>query len=158
MATVKPAYSGSATALTITLASLANNAYRQSTAVDNSTNLYIDALITGKIETGSGSSATGYVSLYLFGYDGTEYSNNAGASDAAFTPDAQANLLPIYTLSTPAASTEYYLPPILVATFAGLLWLPQKWGIIVLNATGAALNATSGNHLIEYQGINTTVA
>lgn len=159
LSTVKPSYSGASTAVTITLASLANGAYRQSAAVDNSTNLYLDAVVTGKIKTGaSGVSATGNVTLYLAGWDGTEYGNNASGSDASFTPDNVSNLVPLYTIAAIANATTYYFPYISLAAFAGLLWLPQKWALILLNNSGAAFDATGGNHLLEYQGINTTVA
>lgn len=163
MSTVKPSYSGSATAVTVTLASLVNSTtlstgYRQSTAVDNSTNLYLDALITGKFTTGTGAGASGYISLYLVGWDGTEYSNNATGTDGTFTADATANLIPIYTIAANVASSTFYLPPLLVAQSAGLLWLPQKWAIIVQNVSGSTLSSTGSNHLIEYQGIQVTVA
>lgn len=158
MSTAKPLYSGAASAVTITIASLASNAYRQSAAVDNSANLYLDAVITGKIKSGaSGTSATGFVTLYLYGYDGTQYSNNASGADAAFTPDLQANLLPLFTLAVQANATTYYFPYLSVAAAAGLLYLPQKWGLILFNGSGNALDTTAGNHALEYQGINTQI-
>ena len=158
MSVVKPSYSGAATAVTITLASLASAAYRQSTSIDNTTTLYLDVAITGKITTGSGTpGATPFVSIYAYGYDGTQFSNNATGSDAAFTPDNQANLGLLYTLATTVASTTYYLPYLQLAATMGWLWLPQKWGLIVLNSEGQPLSATAGNHVLEYQGINVTV-
>lgn len=156
MSTFKPLYAGSTGAITITLASLTNGSYRQSAAVDNSTNLYLDALLTGKLKTGaSGVSATGVANIYLYGWDGTEYSNNASGSDAAFTPDLQANLWQIATLQMTANATEYYLSPIQIAAAAGMLHLPQKWGLIVFNGTGATFDATAGNFLLEFLGSNT---
>ena len=158
MSTAKPLYGGAASAVTITIASLAAASYQQSTAVDNGTNLYQDALITGKLKTGaSGTTATGYCTLYFYGYDGTQYSNNATGTDGAFTPDLQANLLPLYTLAMQANATTYYLPPLSVCEWTGLLWLPQKWGLILYNNTGHALDTTAGNHVLEYQGSNIQV-
>jgi hypothetical protein len=153
--TLKPLYSGAANAITITLASLANNAYRQATAVDNTTNLYQEAHVTGFIKTGAaGVSATGSVTLYLAGFDGTEYGSNATGTDGSFTPALQANLLAICTIGATANATTYYFPSIYIAQAAGMLWLPQKWALILLNATGAALDATAGNFTLEYQGMN----
>ena len=87
MAVVKPSYSTSASTVSVTLASLANSTtlssgYRQSASVDNSTNLFLDAIITGKFTTAAGTAATGYVAIYVYGYDGSEFSNNASGSDA----------------------------------------------------------------------------
>ena len=156
MSTAKPLYSGAASAVTITIASLAAAAYQQSAAIDNSSNLYLDAVITGKIKSGaSGTSATGFVTLYLYGYDGTQYSNNASGSDAAFTPDLLANLLPLFTLAVQANATTYYFPYISIVAASGLLYLPQKWGLILYNGSGHALDTTAANHLIEFQGLNT---
>jgi hypothetical protein len=154
--TFKPVYSGSATSITITLASLTTGSYRQATAVDNTSNLYLDAHITGKIKTGaSGVASTGTVTMYLAGYDGTQYANNATGTDGSFTPDLQGNLLPISTIGATANATTYYFPSIYVASAAGLLCLPQKWAIIIVNNTGGTFDATGGNFVIEYQGINT---
>lgn len=159
MATVKPSYSGAASALTITLASLATASYRQSTGIDNGTNLYVEAIITGKYKTGaSGTVATGSITLYLVSYDGTQYSNNATGTDGSFTPDAQANLIPLWTGAAVANATQYYLPMIHIAAAAGLQALPQKWALVFLNSAGGALDSTAGNFAIEYQGLNLTVA
>lgn len=153
--TFEPKY-GSTTAITITLASLASAAYQQAAGVDNTTNLYLDAIVTGKIKTGAaGVSTTGTVSLYFAGYDGTQYANNASGSNAAFTPDLQGNLLPICTIGATANATTYYFPTIYVASAAGLLCLPQKWTLILLNNTGGAFDATGANFVLEYQGIQT---
>jgi hypothetical protein len=164
VATVKPAYAGSTSTISVTLASLANSTtlstgYRQSAAVDNSTNLYLDALVTGKFTTASGAGATGYVGVFLYAWDGTQYTNNATGSDAAYTADATANLLPICPpIAANVASSSFYLPPTYVAAGAGLPFLPQKWGLIIQNVSGATFSSVAGSHLLEYQGVNATVA
>jgi hypothetical protein len=159
MATFKPLYAGSTTTITLSAASLANAAYRQGAAIDNSSNLFLDAHLTFKIKTGaSGVSSTGFVALYVAGYDGTQYANNASGSDAAFTVDLQGNLLPICTIGATANATTYYSPSIYVAAAAGWLWLPQKWTVILYNGSGAALDATAGSFAFEFQGLNTQSA
>lgn len=163
MAVVKPSYSTSASTVSVTLASLANSTtlssgYRQSASVDNSTNLFLDAIITGKFTTAAGTVATGYVAIYVYGYDGSEFSNNASGSDAAYTSDATGNLLPVATVVANVASSSFYLPPTYVAGASGLPFLPQKWGLIVQNVSGGTLSSVSASHLLEYQGINVTVA
>ncbi len=83
MADIKMAY-GSATAVTITLTSLANGSARQSTEVDNSTNLFRDVVI--RIKTNGQTSGTGVVSVYLYGRVGdTIRTGSAGESDDDFT-------------------------------------------------------------------------
>jgi len=141
MATIKQAYETTDT-LTITLASLANGSGRCSTALDNTSNLDITADVGVKITTG-GTSATGYVSVYLVrSYDGTSYDDAFGGTDGAFTP---INAFFLGTISTPATSTYY-------RTFDlgeyGLT-LPKKYAIAIVNSTGNTLSATGGNHEIK---------
>lgn len=154
--TFKTLYSGAASSITFTQASLASTSLRQAAAVDNGTNEYLEAALTWNIKTGaSGVSSTGYAALYVAGYDGSSYANNATGSDSSFTVDNQANLVLICTLAAVANATTYYSGTIYVAAAAGWLWLPQKWALIVYNGTGAAFDSTGGNFLIEYQGQNT---
>jgi hypothetical protein len=154
--TFKPTYASSA-AITITPGALANAAYRQSAAVDNSTNLYADAMIYGKAITAS-SAMTVNSALFLFlvwSLDaGTTYSNNASGTDAAYTqPDSDSNLVIGGSAIIPAATTTpVYFRPFSFCQAAGLLFLPQKWGVILKNASGVALQ--SGTHVFVYQGVN----
>ncbi len=138
---------GSATAMTITLASLADDAARQSDEVDNTTNLFFSAKIAVKVKTGTPSGSTG-IHVYLFGNANDLRDDGCGASDAAATV---VNAKRLGTIAATAATTTY------IATFdTASLWpggLPAKWGIIVLNETGGALDGTGGNHSVYYQGI-----
>lgn len=155
MANITQAYGTSNQTLTITIASLANGSSRQSTIVDNTVNLFSDALVFLKIRTGaSGTSATGVVSVYAFGTvdNGTTYSENAGATDAAITLTANPNVRLIGILNVAANATTYYSPVFSVASaFGGVM--PAKWGIIINNGTGGTLDATGGNHAAIYQGV-----
>lgn len=142
MANAKQSYNTSGTA-TITLASLANGAGRCSTAIDNTTNLFITADVGVKVTT-SGTLSTGYVSVYLVrSYDGTSYDDAFGGTDGAFTP---INATFLGTISTPATSTYYK-----VFDLAELgITLPKKWAIAIVNNAGNALTATAGNHEIKF--------
>ncbi len=143
MANIKQAYE-TADTMTITLASLANAAGRAGTAIDNTTNKDIAAKVFVKVKTGaSGVSSTGYVSVWLIGSaDGTNYDDNFAGTDTAYTP-VNARLLGY--LSTTANATTYS------KTFnledQGIE-LPQKFSIGIYNASGAALDATAGNHAV----------
>lgn len=157
-ATIKPLFGSSGQALTITLASLASSATaaRQSTAIDNSTNLFEDVHLFVKIKTGaSGTSATGYVNVYGYATadGGTTYPEGVVGTDGAVTLAAPSNLVLLAQLTANANATTYSA----FFSFAnnyGLVRLPQKWGVVVANVSGAALDATAGNHAVLYQGLN----
>lgn len=141
--------------ITLTIASLANNGQRQSTVIDNSSNLFLDALVFLKIKSAAAStSATGYVNVYAFGTvdGGTTYSENAGASDAAITLTSPPNMRLIGVVNVVANATTYYSGLMSVAAaFGGIL--PERWGLVIENRTGATLDATGGSHAAIYQGI-----
>ena len=144
MASIKQALN-TAGAATITLASLANGSGRASTAVDNSSGLYLSADIRVKIKTGT-ASATGYASVYLIrSEDGTNYDDSFGGTDAAYTP---VNALLLGTINTPASTTTY------AKTFdtAELgLNLPAKWSIGIVNSSGGTISATAGDHSVTFR-------
>lgn len=141
MAIAKQVYQTSDT-LTITIASLANGSGRCSTAIDNTSTLDITADVGLKIKTNAaGTSATGYVSVYLVrSYDGTSYDDAFAGTDGAFTP---INATFLGTISATANATTYYK----VFDLAELgITLPKKWAIAIVNSTGASLDATGGSH------------
>jgi hypothetical protein len=157
MATIfKNNYDTEAQAITVTLASLANAAARQSTVVDNTSFLYLDVLVQLVLKSGaSGVSANGFVNVYAFGtVDAATptYGESAGASDAAITLVAPTNLRLIGTVNVVANATTYKSNPMSVAAaFGGVL--PEKWGIVIENQSGASLDSTEGNHKKIYQGV-----
>jgi hypothetical protein len=155
MADLKEKFGTNGQTLTCTLASLANNGARQSTEVDNGTNLFLDALVMLKIKTGaSGTATTGYVNVYAFATvdQGTTRTENAGASDAAITLTAPPNAILVGRINCVANATTYIGGPMSVAAaFGGVL--PERWGIIVENKTGGALDSTESNHAKLWQGV-----
>lgn len=154
MANIKQAL-GSAAAMTITLASLTNGSARQSTEIDNSSNLYLDALVNVKVTTGASStSATGVTEIFVFGTVNSQRTDNAGGSDAAITPK---NAIRLGVMETNANSTTYYGGPWSVAqAFGGVM--PSAWGVIVKNSCGSTFSATGGNHAVNYQEVYQTAA
>ena len=154
MSTLKNLYGTNNQSITITLASLGNTSYRQSTAVDNSSNLFLDVLVQLKIKTGTGVSAQGYLNVYVYGTanGGTNYTDGASGTDGAMTPTSPTNLKLIGIINAVADATTYSGGPFSVAAaFGGIL--PDHWGIVVQNVTNAALDATGGNFTAFYQGI-----
>jgi hypothetical protein len=145
-------YGTSNQSITCTLTSLANAAQRQSTVVDNTTNLFTDALVQPIIKTGaSGVSATGYIQLYVYGTanGGTNYSYGATGSDAAFTIPTNAALRPLGRIGVGANATTYNEVFSVAAAFGGSM--PDHWGVIVDNETGAAFDGTTAS--LVYQGV-----
>lgn len=152
---------GTSTAITCTLASLGSSASvaRGSAVVDNSTNLYVDALVTVAVKT-SNSSLANDKAVYVFLYgseDGSVYSGSsseAEGTDASLTIDNPSNLRGPIVLSA-IATVQTYRAVFSVAQFFGGI-MPKKWGIVVLNYTGQALDSTEGNHQKTYTGITYT--
>ena len=156
MADIKTRYGSANQAITITLNSLAHDAKQESTAVDNSTNCFIDAFVQVKIATNTGADSTGDKSVYVYAYgtsdDGTTYSANASGGDGAFGTDPQQcnNCRLLGVLYAPTQNKIYQSDLMSVATaFGGLL--PQRWGLIVHNKTGQTLKSSDCSAF--YQGL-----
>ena len=131
---------------TITLASLASGAARQSTILTNP-NARPAALINLRIQSGANAPAAGTIyEVYLLRSDNitTYRTDNAGAADAAITIENAQLLGTIVVTNT--ANKNFY------GDFdtAPLGPLGPAWGIAVKNMTDQALNATEGNHVKEY--------
>lgn len=140
--------------ITLSPASLANNSARESTAVDNSTNLFIDADLYLNIKTGaSGVSATGYVNVYLYcSHDGSAYPDTVTGSDAAITLTNPTNLIFLGAINAVANATSYDKTfPGIGAIMGGKV--TKKWGIVLENKTAAALDTTAGNFSAKFTGI-----
>lgn len=152
---LKSKYGTSNQAITITLASLAASATvgREGTAIDNTTNLFLDALVFLLIESGT---VSGNKQVLLYGYGssdgGTTYTDGATGSDAGFTRKDPSNLRGPYVIPCPTNSVVYKAGPFSIAALFGGV-LPDRWGIAVFNDTGAALSATAGNNKAFYQGV-----
>lgn len=163
MTTAAISYPASA-ALTITLASLGASATagRESTAIDNTSNLYIDAILGGFITVGTTPTNNTLIEVWVYGsYDGTTYAASATGSDAALTPAQQdKTLMKLGTYIPVTATTSNVKHNFIIGSVANLFGgvMPQKWGVWVLNNSGAALNSTAGNHEIKYTGVKYTSA
>jgi hypothetical protein len=156
----KLVYDASA-AMTITLASLAASSGltvgRQSTVIDNTTNLYLDYLVSGKVKTGTSPTA-GVIEVWAFSLmeDTPTWPDGLGASDAGYTA-ATADVKRAYSrllasIPTDATARTYWFGQVsIAAAFGGVV--PKKWGVTVFHSTVAALDATGGNHAIWQTGV-----
>ncbi len=156
MSTLKTQYGSSNQVIAVTINGLASDAKRESAAVDNSTNCFLDALVQLAIATNTASDSTGDKSVYVYAYGtadgGTSYSGNASGSDAAFGADPQQlnNCRLIGVVYAPTQNKIYKSDSMSVASaFGGIL--PQRWGIVVHNKTGQTLKTSDCSAV--YQGL-----
>lgn len=160
MSSIKTAYGSNNQAITCTITSLANNGQRSSAAIDNTSNLFLDALVTVKIKTNaSGTSASGYVAVYAYGTTdgGTTYGGGESGmgTDAGVTLASPPNLVLLGIINAVANAVTYVRSGMSIAqAFGGVL--PDHWGIVVDNRTAATLDASVGS--ANYQGVYNTVA
>lgn len=160
MAANKLAFGG-ATAITITPGTLANAAARQSASVDNSTNLYLDALVTATVKApSSGIQGGAVVNIYVAGsIDGTAWPGQGSGnpdgvtgSDAAITLLNPTNLILLGSVNVATASSTIVSEPMSVAAaFGGTM--PRNWSIVIENRTGASLVTGS---TLSYNGVSST--
>lgn len=162
MATVDKITYATSTAITCTLASLASSATagRSCVAVDNTTNLYDDAMLTIAIKTSASALANDKACyIYIFGSeDGTVYNSSsveAAGTNIAVTFDVPTNLKGPYVLYCPAVSQTYRTVIGSIASLFGGV-MPRKWGFVLQNYTGQALDSTEGNHQKTFTGITYT--
>jgi hypothetical protein len=156
MASIKEAF-GTSAAIACSIASLVTANGRESTALDNTSNLYLDALVYLAIK--SGASVAGDKCCYIYAYgseDGTNYAGGCTGSDAAYTPASPTPLRLVFVMPMPAATTTYKGVFSIAQAFGGVL--PRKWGIVIVNSTGANLDSTEGNHAKSYTGVYATSA
>lgn len=141
---------GSSTALTVTLASLANNSARQSTIVDNTTTRHEKVVVYVKLTVGTSPTADSNINVYLIRDDADattpHRTDGAGASDAAITIK-NAPLLKSIRVTAATSDVPYY-------TEITVFDPGPKWGIAVENKSGVGLNATGTNHWVRFVGID----
>jgi hypothetical protein len=159
-ANVKISYAAGV-ALTITLASLASSttflAGRESTALDNTSNLYIDGRITAFITTGT--TPTVDTEIRIYGYaalnDTPIYPDTITGTDGnrsitnAYILDSGLILLGATGVSA-ASNIDYPIRCLTVAEAFGLH--PKRLGVFVVHNTAVNLNATGTTHSVQYAG------
>jgi hypothetical protein len=150
MATIKAAFANSNT-ITITLSSVTTGSFATSSAVDNSSNLYISALVQVKVKAGTTPTATGYWNVWLIRstdggttYDGNSTSNKSGGMQLL-------GVLPLSGANTGEVVTGTFDTALLGA-------LGSSWKIAVENQTGVTTDTTAGNHTAIFTGVTYTSA
>jgi hypothetical protein len=166
MADIKEKF-GTATAFTKTNANLASSATAgwKSNSIDNSANLYDDALVHVELAAVNTAPANSKA-IFLYAYALVDGSGSAYTSSGDGTPDGNegtitfpdvtANAIPLPLLGVipyPVQNKAINAGPFSVAKcFGGVL--PPKWGICMINHSGMTLSVTN----IKYTEVNYTVA
>lgn len=165
MADIKIKYPAtSSVALTLGVASLASDtnllAGRAATAVDNTTNVDSDHLVSGIVTTGTSPTGGGIEVWAYASYKtatGTPtYPDSITGTDAAKTVTStnvktSALKLVAYIAVDTTSNRAYPFAPVSIASLFGSM--PKFWGLFVVHNTGVALNATAGNHDFQYERI-----
>ena len=133
---------------------------RQSTAVDNTSNLYLDALVSGKVTTGTSPTVSTFIEIWAYAAidDAPTYPDTITGSDGDVTitslnvKNSALALLRTITIDNTSNRTYYWGPCSIAQAFGQM---PRKWGLFVVHNTGVALNSTAGNHQAKYDGILT---
>lgn len=153
--TTESKYGTNNQSITCTLTSVTNNTQWGCTAVDNTSNLFLDVLVFIKIKTSSSALSTGsFLNVYAAGTadGGTTYSDGIACSNASVTLTSPPNVKLIGIINAPSTSTTYNAGPFSVAVaFNGIL--PDHWCIVVENKTGQTTDASVGS--AWYQGVQT---
>lgn len=171
MTVLKAQYGSSGQAISVTLASLASNTSVASAYVDNTTNLYDDAWLYFKFGFDSAPSAGGFVNVAAYGTvdNGSHWSYEeygVDGTDTALTIVNVNNLggsASVYSYANEADGTVTELSVVMPLSYLFAYGytgsgIPEKWGIVFLNATDQPLSATEGNSLKMYQGVYAQVA
>ena len=164
MATATTNYSGTGTAITMDLANLGSSstwvAGRESSQIDNTTNLYLDALVSGRISVGTTPTASTQILVFVWGSDVSLATTAIDVLDGTDSAETLTNTgirdgLRIGASILVQATTSdiaYELQPFSVASLFG--HMPRFWGLFVAHNTGVALrnNAVNTNSL-KFVGI-----
>lgn len=155
MASIKYEYAGSSNLTVTNLNGLAASATHvlgwESDAIDNTTNKYLDYMISAKLTVESTGVTAGQIRMYVVAmlddstwpdvFDGTESAETVTDTEIR---DAICKLAAVTDVDT-GVSDVYYLGPVSVAALFGGV-CPAKFVIFITNASGTTLE-TTGNQV-----------
>jgi len=147
--------------ITAAVASLASDtnllAGLESSIIDNSSTGYDDRLLSGKITTGTSPTSAKQIEVWAIGWDGSGWPDvfDGVTSSETITSSDIKNAIckPIAIMSTNSTSdrTYWFTGVSLRQAFGGTM--PEKCVLFIVHNTGAALNATAGNHAFYATGV-----
>ena len=159
MTTVKALYSASGAGTSITWTSantLASGGVAGCLAIDNTTNLYVDAMVMIQVGVGVVAAPKSIDIWGSLSEDGSTYLGNPSGTDNYTGTDAALTALgapPVFygpfthPTNTASITTKIVIPS--VRDLFGGLVLPKKWGLIIVNNSGVAFTSLSA----EYTGV-----
>lgn len=131
------------------LTNLANGSAWQSAVIDNTATRYRDVLL--RIASKAQAATSGALEVYAYAALGdASYTDGASGTDSAFA-GARKNAVPVGVVVMNGATPV--VGPVLsvAAAFGGTL--PDKFGFIVVNNSGAQLTNTGGDQVVDYEGV-----
>jgi hypothetical protein len=167
--TLYPVSNADTVAITISLNSLATSstlvAGRESTAVDNRTNLDLDHLVSGKVKLGTSPTVSTFIEVWAHApisiASGTPtYADVLTGADAAATitsVNVKQSMFRLLWSTIVDATTGrvFYMPPTSIALAFGAM--PPYWGLWLTHSTAVNLDASAGGsfnyHRIQQQGV-----
>jgi len=153
------------TPITMTLSGLASSAAGtvngwEAAQIDNTTNLYVDALVQGAFTVGTPSVVTGGFSVFVLGANssivGTPIPPFDGTNSAANPTTSQQGVLKFAAyvgVQVVTTDAKYSVPPFSVAgLFGGIM--PKFWTLYISQNTGVALKVDAvNNNSLSFNGI-----
>lgn len=170
MATVNIAYSSNTT-ITMDLSALGSSstfvAGRESTQVDNTSNLYVDAIVSGRFIVGTTPTLPCQLNVYVWGADTSLATTAIDVLDGTDSAETLTNTTVLTNALKLGAScpilvntsnTTYDIAPFSVAQLFGGI-MPKFWGLYVSHNQTAALKTDAGNtNSFRFNGVTYTVA
>lgn len=169
MATSTINYSSNTT-ITMDLANLGSSstfvAGRESTQVDNTSNKFVDVLVSGTVSVGTTPTANTVIGIYVYGADSSLATTAIDVLDGTDSAETLTNVgilaaLKIgATIAVPAntSDVQYFVLPFSVAALFGGV-MPKFWGLFVSHNTAVNLrNNVVNTNSFEYVGIKYDIA
>lgn len=139
---------------------------RESSQIDNTSNKFVDALVSGTVSVGTTPTANTVIGIYVYGAETSLASVNLDVLDGTDSTVTLNNVgilaaLKIgATVTVPVNTSDFkyiVLPFSVAALFGGVM--PKFWGLFVSHNTAAPLrnNAVNTNSF-EYVGIKYDIA
>lgn len=156
MADIRSAYGSKSTLTTTNFTSLANSSGWQSAAIDVDTTKFVDLLV--RIQTKGQASGTSVVEFYLAPSVNADsvFADGATGTEGTFTAGNRFNAVFLDAVTINAATAA--VQKVLRSVVSVLGFLPQKFVLIAINKSGAAMSATGADHVIDVQPVYLTVA
>ena len=138
---------------------------RESNVIDNTTNKYIDALVSGRFKANNTAPTAGQIQIYVGAVlnstpDYPDVFDGTGSAETITSAGIRNSVLYLmHQIDTDATANRVYeMRPTGVAQFFGGV-MPDKWFIFVTHSMVQALNATASNGgQMWYNGIKEDIA